>query len=197
MSKKFQASLFFNFSVAILLEICYSFEAVLKQFEAGGIFIMNAKQIAEKINKEYPELHITHSGVRTLKFRKIIEGDNLYEQALIAKILRKKRIPYKDIVKARKYWLEGFRDEETFLATLLAVGVKVSGLDRNKKRKLLRAGVAIRLYGAYLNALKKGLDLKNLSFKTIVNFGREVAISYEFTAGEKDRHEEYEQIAIR
>ncbi|MGC8885492.1 MAG: hypothetical protein ACP5KK_03305 [Candidatus Nanoarchaeia archaeon] len=158
---------------------------------------MNARQIADKINKEYPELHITHSGVRTLKFRKIIEGDNLYEQALIAKILRKKRIPYRDIIKARKYWLEGFRDEEVFLAVLLGIGLKVSGLDRNKKSKLTRLGVAIKLYGAYLNALKKGLNLKNLSFKTIVNFGREVTIAYEFTAGEKDRHKEYEQIAIR
>ncbi|MGB9831238.1 MAG: hypothetical protein ACPLSP_04085, partial [Fervidicoccus fontis] len=86
---------------------------------------MNARQIAERINKEYPELHITDSGVRKLKFRKIVEGDNLYEQVLIAKILRKKGIPYKDIIRARNYWLEGFRDEETFLATLLAVGVKV------------------------------------------------------------------------
>ncbi len=160
---------------------------------------MNARQIAERINKEYPELHITHSGVRKLKFRKIIEGDNLYEQALIAKILRKKGIPYKDIIKARKYWLEGFRDEEVFLAVLLGIGLKVSGLDRNKKSKLMRLGVAIRLYGLYWSALQKGLDLRDLKFRTIVNFGREVTISYEFETGEKDRleHEEYEQIAIR
>jgi hypothetical protein len=154
---------------------------------------MKLKELAEKAQREYPELGLTYVNLRTLKFRKIINGEKLYEQAIIALFLKKMGFLYRDIREARDYWLEQKRDEKHLISILLSLGVgyQRKGLKTRERQRLERLGKVIRLYGAYLTLFENGLKLNSKDEVSIHERFENGKLSYEILQGkEKEREKE-------
>jgi len=117
--------------------------------------MLKIKEAWEKAKAIYPELKTSYETVKKWIQRGILNWniENIPYQIIALDILRSSFKP-KEIVKARKFWLENERTIEDFIAISLAMGVKGEGED---SEKLKRHGELLIRYGIIWEALKRGL----------------------------------------
>lgn len=136
---------------------------------------MRLKSVAERIEREHPELGLTYGNLKKLKFRGRIMGtteQELYEQTVIYLYMRKDGYKTKEILEARRYW-SGEREDRHQKAILLNFGVyyRKEGINQKELISLRRLGQAILTYGYYLHSIRSGVDFVNneVSFKVILS----------------------------
>jgi hypothetical protein len=145
-----------------------------------------------RINEEYPELKLSYGYLKVLKQRKIIEpNEDIYEQVVIALILRKGGYHYDEILDARDYWINlkrGKVSERHLKAILLDLGIGYEEKKENIK-KLKKIGSAIRLYGAFQALLKSGLQINSKDEVSIYERFESGRLSYEILPRKEKKRE--------
>jgi hypothetical protein len=126
---------------------------------------MSLKEVAERIQREYPGIGLSYGNLRKLKFRGRITGNTdkeIYEQAVIYLFMRKNGYRTKEIIEARKFW-SGEKEDRHFMGILINWGASYEANEITPKevKSLRRLGKAILAYGYYLHAIRRGLDFVN------------------------------------
>lgn len=145
-----------------------------------------------RINEDYPELKLSYGYLKVLKQRKIIEpNEDIYEQVVIALIMRKEGYHYDEILEARDYWInlkKGKVSERHLKAILLDLGIGYEGKKEDPK-KLKKIGRAIRLYGAFQALIKSEIKINSKENVNILERFENGKLSYEILPKKEKKRE--------